>query len=154
VKKTRVREAVSMHKRTIAGIWKYLILFLFGGTAYYAMEVLFRGYSHPAMFVLGGLCFVLCGLINKWYTWEIPLFRQQFLCAGVITALEFVFGVVLNLYLRLDIWDYSALPFNLLGQICLPFTVLWFFLSLLAIGADDFLRWRYFGEEAPRYVLW
>lgn len=132
---------------------KLVVLFFIGGAAYFAVEVVFRGHSHPSMFVLGGLCFVLCGLLNEWYAWDTPLWKQQLICAGMITALEFVFGVVLNLYLRLDVWDYSDVPFNLLGQVCLPFTILWFFLSLVAIGADDMLRQRFFGEEAPRYVL-
>lgn len=49
-----------------------------------------------------------------------------------VTAMEFVVGIPLNLMLGLHIWDYSSLPFNLLGQICLPFTVLWFSLRYCA----------------------
>ena len=49
--------------------------------------------------------------------------------------------------------DYSNMPFNIYGQICLPFTVIWFFLSFLAIVADDFLRWLWFGERFPEYHL-
>ena len=52
---------------------KTLILFLIGGTAYYAVELLYRGYSHPSMFIFGGLCFLLIGFINEWFTWEMPL---------------------------------------------------------------------------------
>ena len=136
-----------------AQILKLSILFLIGGAAYFAIEIAFRGYSYASMFVLGGLCFVLCGLMNEWYAWDTPLWKQQMICAGVITALEFVFGVVLNLYLGLRLWDYSAMPFHLLGQICLPFTIAWFFLSLAAIVLDDYLRFKLFGEEAPRYVF-
>ena len=132
---------------------KLLVLFLIGGAAYYGIEVAFRGHSYGSMFVLGGVCFVLCGLLNEWYAWDTPLWKQQLICAGMITALEFIFGVVLNLYLGLGLWDYSGMPFNLLGQICLPFTIAWFFLSLLAIGLDDYLRFRLFGEERPRYVF-
>ena len=54
-------------------------------------------------------------------------------------------------WLGLHIWDYSSLPFNLLGQICLPFTVLWFFLALLCIFVDDWLRHILFHEERPHY---
>lgn len=49
------------------------------------------------------------------------------------------------------IWDYSNMPFNIIGQICLPFTVAWYILSLLAIVLDDHLRYWIFGEEKPRY---
>ena len=134
-------------------IRKLLILFFIGGAAYFLLEIAFRGHSYASMFVLGGLCFVLCGLMNEWYAWDTPLWKQQLICAGVITALEFVFGVVLNLYLGLRLWDYSSMPFQLLGQVCLPFTIAWFFLSLAAIVLDDYLRFKLFGEEAPRYVF-
>ena len=33
------------------------------------------------------------------------------------------------LWLKLDIWDYSRIPFNLYGQICLPYAAVWFVLS-------------------------
>ena len=68
-----------------------------------------------------------------------------------MTAMELVVGIPLNLMLGLHIWDYSSLPFNLLGQICLPFTVLWFFLALLCIFVDDWLRHILFHEERPHY---
>ena len=57
----------------------------------------------------------------------------------------------LNLMLGLHIWDYSDMPFNFLGQICLPFTILWLFLSLLCIFVDDWLRHALFHEEKPHY---
>ena len=44
---------------------KYLTLFLAGGTLYYTLEVLFRGYSFLAMAGCGGLCFVICGVLNR-----------------------------------------------------------------------------------------
>ena len=40
---------------------------------------------------------------------------------------------------------------HLLGQICLPFSLLWVALSVLCIFVDDALRWRLFHEEKPRY---
>ena len=53
----------------------------------------------------------------------------------------------------LEIWDYSDLPYNLLGQVCLLYMNLWFLLSLPAILLDDWLRWRWFDEQAPHYRL-
>lgn len=40
---------------------KLPVLFLIGGLCYYMIEVAFRGYSHYSMFILGGICFILCG---------------------------------------------------------------------------------------------
>lgn len=103
------------------------------------------------MFVLGGICFVLIGLINEYYSWELPLWKQMLFATIIITILEFMFGVTLNILIGLSILDYSNLRFNVLGQISLCYSALWFFLSLPAIILDDWLRWLLFGEEKPHY---
>ena len=134
-------------------IWffKHVILFIIGGSAYYIAEILWRGYSHWSMFILGGLCFVLIGGLNNWFTWDMSLLKQGIIGAATITLLEFCFGVILNLWLGLHIWDYSNLPFNIYGQICPQFALLWVALSIIAVVVDDWLRCLLFNEERPRY---
>lgn len=132
---------------------KIFILFLIGGFIYVAIELGFRGHSHWTMFLLGGLCFILIGGLNNYIPWEMSIIKQGIIGALIITSLEFIFGLVLNLYLNLGIWDYSNMPFNILGQICLPFSIAWFFLSLVAIFVDDWLRYILFKEEKPHYHL-
>ena len=132
---------------------KICILFLIGGFIYVAIELGFRGYSHWTMFLLGGLCFILIGGLNNYIPWEMSIIKQGIIGALIVTSLEFIFGLVLNLYLNLGIWDYSNMPFNILGQICLPFSIAWFFLSLVAIFVDDWLRYVLFKEEKPHYHL-
>ncbi|WP_215640100.1 putative ABC transporter permease [Mediterraneibacter faecis] len=131
---------------------KYLTLFLVGGAFYYALEVLFRGYSFLAMAGCGGLCFIICGVINE-KSRCMPLVLQQLIAASGITVIEFIFGLILNVWLGLNMWDYSNMPGNILGQICPQFMVLWFFLSAIGIILDDVIRWRLFGEEKPHYHL-
>lgn len=131
---------------------KYLTLFLVGGAFYYSLEVLFRGYSFLAMAGCGGLCFIICGVLNE-KDRCMPLVLQMAIAAFGITAIEFVFGLVLNVWLDLGMWDYSNMPGNILGQICPQFMVLWFFLSAVGIILDDVIRWRFFGEEKPHYHL-
>ena len=126
-------------------------LFLIGGVVYVIIELLWRGYSHTSMFILGGLAFILIGQINEFFSWQPPIWLQCLIATVIILTLEFVFGCILNLWLRLNIWDYSHLPFNILGQICLPFAFAWYFLSAFAIVADDFLRYWLFDEEKPHY---
>lgn len=113
-------------------IIKYPMLFLFGGSIYYLLEIIFRGYSFTAMIICGGLCFTICGAINE-KNRCMPLVLQQLVAAAGITAIEFLFGLVLNVWLGLRMWDYSNMPGNILGQICPQFTALWFFLSALGI---------------------
>ena len=133
---------------------KYLILFFVGGSLYYLVEVLWRGHSHYSMFFAGGLCFILCGLINEILDWDTPLVLQGLFGSVIITLVEFIFGMILNVHLGLNIWDYSDLPLNLFGQISLPYTLLWIPLAMLAIVFDDYLRYWLFGEEKPHYRLW
>ena len=132
---------------------KFLILLSSGGLIYVLIEFLYRGRSHWSMFLVGGICFVLIGGLNNWFPWNWSILRQMGISAAIVTAVEFVSGILLNMVLNLDVWDYSNMPFNIYGQICLPFTVIWFFLSFLAIVADDFLRWLWFWERFPEYHL-
>ncbi len=135
------------------GILKCAVLALCGGGAYFAIEVFWRGYSHWTMAVLGGICFVLIGGINEFFPWEMPLALQGVIGAAMVTVLEFYTGVILNLWLGLGIWDYSGLPLNLLGQICVMYSILWIPLAVVAVILDDWLRHRLFGEEWPDYRI-
>ena len=132
---------------------KYLFLFITGGTIYGMIEMLSRGYTHWTMGVLGGICFICLGLINELLSWETPLVLQMLIGSTIITILEFITGCIVNLWLGWNIWDYSNLPLNLLGQICLPFSILWYFISAIGIVIDDYIRYIYFDEERPRYKL-
>lgn len=135
----------------MAQVGKYLVLFCIGGISYLLIEILYRGHTHWTMGILGGLCFLLIGLINNIFSFNLSFILQMFISAIIITILEFLSGLLLNVYLGLNIWDYSHLPFNIMGQICLPFFIIWFFLSPIAIVADDFIRWKFFHEPKPHY---
>lgn len=132
---------------------KHLILFALGGIFYVLIELLWRGYSHWSMFVLGGVCFVLLGLINEFFSYDIPLVLQMLIGAFVITSLEFLVGYIVNIKLQLNVWDYSYLPFNIKGQVCLQYTIFWFFISCACIVVDDWLRYLLFDEEKPHYRI-
>lgn len=140
-------------KEKLKAILKHAVLALCGGCVYFLIEMAWRGHSHWTMAVLGGVCFVLIGDINEFIPWNMPLILQGAIGSGIVTVLELVFGIILNLWLGLGIWDYSNMPFNLLGQICLPFTLLWVALSIVAVVLDDWLRYWLFGEDRPTYTL-
>lgn len=139
--------------KNIKELFKIFILFLIGGTSYCGIEILWRGYTHWTMGILGGFCFVVIGGLNNYIPWKMKLWKQAVIGSLVVTSCELVFGIILNLFLGLHIWDYSDISFNLLGQICLPFIILWFFLSVICIFADDWLRYILFHEEKPKYYF-
>lgn len=132
---------------------KALALFVIGGGLYVLVELLARGRSHWSMAVLGGLCFLLIGAINEHVPWSLGLIWQMLLGGGIVTVLELVTGLIVNVRLGWGVWDYSNIPLNLWGQICLPYSLLWCLISLPAILLDDWLRWKLFGEEKPHYDL-
>ena len=132
---------------------KYFILGIIGGAVYVLLEMLWRGYSHWTMFLLGAVCFILIGLVNEVFEWDTPLILQMFCGCAIITALEFVTGCIVNLWLGWEVWNYSQYKFNVLGQISLRSSVGWYFLSLVGIVLDDYIRYWFFGEEKPRYKI-
>lgn len=132
---------------------KYLFLFWFGGSFYITLEVLWRGYSHWTMGLLAGLVFISIGSLNQIWGWEAGLIKQVTVGTAIATVGEFVTGCIVNLWFDWNVWNYSDLPFNLYGQICLQFILLWVPISLLAIVLDDVIRWRFFDEEKPRYWI-
>ena len=132
-------------------IKKYEFLFFVGATIYVVIEKIYRGYSHWTMFLLGGICFIAIGLINEVIPWDMPLLLQMFISGVIITVLEFITGCIVNLWFGWNVWDYSELPFNLWGQISLFSSIVWVGLSLVGIVLDDFIRWKFFGEEKPHY---
>lgn len=132
---------------------KLLVLAVIGGAIYVGIEMLWRGHSHPSMFILGGLCFVSIGLINELFPWELGIVWQALIGGTLVTCLEFITGVIVNIWLKLGVWDYSGLPLNILGHVCLPFYFAWVGLSVVAIVFDDYLRYWFFGEEKPHYKI-
>lgn len=132
---------------------KYIALFVIGGVLYCFIEILWRGYTHYSMAVVGGVAFLVVGEANEDLAFDMPLWEQMLFSACWITAIEFISGLIINRALGWNVWDYSHMPLNLLGQICLPYSILWFFLSLPALVLDDYLRYWLWQEEKPHYHL-
>lgn len=107
-------------------IIKLTLLFLMGGMLYFIIELAYKGDSHYSMFLTGGAAFLLMGGINSYFDRNMPLIQQMLFSAVIITLLEFICGVIVNIGLHLNVWDYSHIPFNIMGQICPRFFFIWF----------------------------
>ena len=116
---------------------EFFLVYAIGGLLYGLMELLWRGWTHWTMVLCGGLCFTLMYLISAL---NMPLVRKWILCAAVITAVEFLTGCLVNLRLGWQVWDYSGLPYNLLGQICPHFLLLWLALSVPGVALCTAIR--------------
>ncbi|MFU0833998.1 MAG: ABC-transporter type IV [Oscillospiraceae bacterium] len=111
---------------------KQLSLFLTGGIIYPCLEIACRGFSDFSMAIAGGICLCLIDRICNCRLKFKPLVVKCAAGSAIITSVEFAIGVLVNLILKLNVWDYSQLPMNVMGQICVPFSLLW---SLLTIPA-------------------
>ncbi len=118
-------------------LWKHFVLFYLGGAGYMTLEFLWRGRSDWSMFLLGGVCFLVIGRL---FRIALPLAIRLLLCAGAVTALELLAGLLVNQ--NFSVWDYRALPYNYLGQICLNYSLLWIPVSLGAMWIYD-KAWRF-----------
>lgn len=130
---------------------EYLFLGTFGGTLYYTFEMIFRGFSHWSMFLLGGVCFVFFAQQGIWTGWDAPLWKQVVWCAVFVTAGEFITGIFVNKIMGWNVWDYTDQPFNLMGQICLPFAVIFSGLCAVGIILSAYLLHFLYGEESPHF---
>ena len=94
--------------------------FFLGGGLYTCLELLWRGRSHVSMFLLGGGCFLMLGRIRK-----LPLSLPAKILLGTagITLGELLTGLMVNR--DHSVWDYTNLPLNFMGQICVGFSALW-----------------------------
>ena len=102
------------------------------------------------MFVLAGMIGVLIGSINEKIEWEMPFIKQCFIGMIIATIGEFITGLIINIILGLNVWHYNVLAFGL-GQCSVIFCAIWFLLSGVCILLDDWIRWKWFGEEKPVY---
>jgi uncharacterized membrane protein len=101
--------------------------------------------------VYGGAC-VLIALL-----YQIPFMQNikmlPLLCLfGMIIAdiFEFGYGMLFNRLLKLGIWDYSkevikigkiTIPLNIMGQVDILHSTIWFCLTPLVIYFDQIIRW-------------
>lgn len=124
-------------------------LWLLGGTLYYSIEMLFRGFSHWSMFLLGGICMTFFGQQGMWTGWDDPLWLQVVRCTLFVTAGEFITGIIVNKWWKLNVWDYSDQPFQLFGQICLAFIILFSGLCVIGIYLAAYFLYFIYGEKKP-----
>lgn len=134
-----------------------MLLWSWGGTVYFLLEVAWktvRGEPERiswTMLVVAMLLTVAVERCGYQLPWHVPLWLQALACAILVTIVEFISGLILNVWLGLGIWDYSGLRWNLFGQICLQFAVLWWALCAAFIPVFDWMRYAVMGGQRPKY---
>ena len=134
-------------QRNMLDFMKFFTVFTAGGFVYGIIEILARGFTHISMGILGGAAMCLIHLMNTQYRTPVRIFIMLLISSLFITICELITGEIVNVKMGLNVWDYSMMPMNYDGQICLPFTLIWFALSSVGIMFDDFIRIRFFYEK-------
>lgn len=106
------------------------------------------------MGVCGGLSILILDLINDEISWDTDILLQGVIGSFVITSMEYVIGKLAQYGIFPIMWDYSNMPMNLEGIICLRFSLLWILLSIGAIFVADAINYYVFNElPVPYYKL-
>lgn len=117
---------------------KYFMSFAVGAVGYGLAEIIARGYTHWSMALAGGTVLVLFTLINQ--SRNIPFLVRCLFGMVIITSIEFVVGLLVNVAAGWGVWDYSDKPFNVMGQICPQFSAIWFLISIPAFWLSSFIE--------------
>ena len=106
------------------------------------------------MGVCGGILFWLIDSINNEISWDLDILLQGVLGSCAITLCELIVGETCLLLGKPPMWDYTNMPLNFDGVICVPFSLLWIGLSIVAILIADAINYYVFKEKpVPYYKL-
>jgi len=109
-----------------------IFIFMTGAILYTLIEIAYRGYSHWSMTLTGGVCLMSLYkfyVINKGKS----IVLYAFVGMLMITLIEFYVGIIVNIMLGWNVWDYSNMKWDVLGQICPFYSFIWFILSMVSV---------------------
>lgn len=134
-------------------VLKFLTLFVVGYCLYVGIEITFRNESYRLMGMTGAIAFIIIDQINNRISWDLDLILQGCIGSLIITGFELVIGEVLKFLNSPPMWDYSNLPYNFHGVICLQFSLLWVLLSIVAVVLADAINYYVLHDETQPYYF-
>lgn len=144
-----------MPQNIYQALWIFIIYAFLGWCSEVAFAAVNKGKFVNRGFLNGPVCPIygvgmLIVVLCLWNLRDRPLLL--FLGSALLTtALEFVTGFVLERFFHDKWWDYSDMPFNIKGYVCLKFTILWGLAASFIIGAIH--RFIYMLIEKTPFVL-
>ena len=132
-------------------------LFLSCGFIYCMIEILFRGWSHWSMFVLAGFLGVFCiDSINNVLSFDCDYIVQILISTILCTIGEGISGIILNVWLQLNVWNYSKMTFGtfFFGQCNVLFCFAWMLIiSIIIFYCDAYNYYILKIEPCPYYII-
>jgi hypothetical protein len=145
---------------------KNLTLFVLMGIFYNFTEVTYNAFSGLTIGLTGStsLWMTLVGgflgvMLEKFSKGQAVLDRKSIytlrVLAGAlaINIVEFVSGSILNLWLGMDLWDYSHEPLNILGQVSAYHAALWLLFTPFVFWLGAVMD-HYIADEKRPYPLY
>lgn len=135
------KETKEKKKFTILGmtIWKLLAYFIIYSVLGYLIETLFGLVTKGVIesrksFIYGPFCtiygvgaVIMIGSLRHFKKNNFTLFFGGFLIGSIVEYFVSLFG---EMVLHVKWWDYSNMPFNLNGRICVYFSIFWGILAI------------------------
>lgn len=132
-------------------------LFLSCSFIYCMIEILFRGWSHWSMFILTGFLGVFCvDSINNTLSFDCDYIVQILISTILCTIGEGISGIILNVWLQLNVWDYSKMTFGtfFFGQCNVLFCFAWaLIISVVIFYCDAYNYYILKIEPCPYYII-
>lgn len=151
------KEAEKKKKLTIMGlsIWRILAYFIIYSFVGYIIETIFgiitKGvWESRQSFLYGPFCSIyglgatiMILFLHKFSKKYTTLFFGGFIVGSIV---EYLVSWIGELILGVKWWDYSNMPLNINGRICVYFSIFWGFLALYLIASfnpriDKFINW-------------
>lgn len=121
-------------------IFSQIILFLIGGIGYPCIEMLYRaGHTHWTMAIIGGIAFLSIIDINLLLK-KNSIFVRTIISTTLVILIEFISGIIINIFFKMQVWDYSYMQFNIYGQVCFEFSFYWLWLCFGIIILFEFYK--------------
>lgn len=127
---------------------EYIYMFFIGAVCYGLIEIMWRGHTHWTMVLTGGVCVAILHWSNIRHYHESLWIKCAYGCM-YITLVEFAVGWIVNIRLNMNVWDYSDRFLNIMGQVCLLYSVFWYFLTIPTVLVSN-----YFISQRPKTIVW
>ena len=138
-------------------ILRNTILFIVIGILYCSIELLFRNRTHWSMFILSGFCGIcFIDTPNNIYSFDLDYTIQVLISTILCTLSEGICGLIVNIWLKLNVWDYSTLWGTFFfGQCNIFFVIVWFVLiAFIGIPLCDAVNYYIMKiEPCPYYKI-
>ena len=122
-------------------------VFFAGAFCYGLCELFARSRTHITMGLLGGVAMLFIHSLNDKRRRGMLIITAMAAGAVFITCVEYIAGLILNISLGLEIWDYSSLSLNYRGQICAEYSLKWGIITLAGMFFDELMRRFLFGSD-------